>query len=132
LFKSLVNQGESALLQNASATGGLRGGNIEAALNQFRPNLLNSMLNDKYAKLQGITQFGQAASAGQAAQGMQLGRDTAASLQGIGNAYAQGTVGAAAATAAGYNAIGGAIQGATNGFAGADYLKFRQTGTGMF
>jgi hypothetical protein len=132
LFGALTKQGETSLLQNASATGGLRGGNVEAALSQFRPNLLSSLMNDRYAKLQSMTAYGQAASAGQAAATQQLGQDTASGLRGIGNAFAQGTVGAGAATAAGYNAIGGAIQGIGNSVAGLDYLKFRQTGTGMF
>ena len=132
LFSALAKQGETGLLQNASATGGLRGGNIQAALSQFRPNLLNSLINDQYSKLQGITAYGQAASAGQAAATQQMGQNTADALRGIGNAYAQGTVGSAAATAAGYNALGGAFQGLAGNVAGLDYLKFRQTGTGMF
>ena len=41
LFASLQQQGENAILQNASATGGLRGGNTQAALAQFRPQMLN-------------------------------------------------------------------------------------------
>ena len=32
LFQSLVEQGESSLLQKASATGGIRGGNIQARI----------------------------------------------------------------------------------------------------
>ena len=38
-FQALAQQGEEALLQKASATGGLRGGNIQGALAQFRPSL---------------------------------------------------------------------------------------------
>ena len=132
LFAALTAQGENALLQNASATGGLRGGNVQAALSQFRPGVLSSLINDQYGKLQSMTAYGQAAAAGQAAATQTLGQDTAAGLRGIGNAYAQGTIGAAAANAAGYNAIGGAVQGLGNSIAGMDYLKFRQTGTGMF
>jgi hypothetical protein len=40
-FQALARQQEEALLQNASATGGLRGGNVQGALAQFRPALLN-------------------------------------------------------------------------------------------
>jgi hypothetical protein len=36
-FQESVRQGEEALLSRAAATGGLRGGNIQAALGQFRP-----------------------------------------------------------------------------------------------
>ncbi len=34
LFQGLVKQGENSILQNASATGGLRGGNVNQALEQ--------------------------------------------------------------------------------------------------
>jgi len=71
LFRSLSQQGENAILQNASATGGLRGGNIQAALSQFRPQLLNQFIEQQYGRLGGLSQLGQAAASGQAAQGMQ-------------------------------------------------------------
>jgi hypothetical protein len=35
-FAALAQQGETAILQNAAATGGLRGGNVQGALAQFR------------------------------------------------------------------------------------------------
>jgi hypothetical protein len=40
LLQALMRQGEEAMLQQASATGGLRGGNMQAALAQFRPQML--------------------------------------------------------------------------------------------
>jgi hypothetical protein len=132
MAQAMAQQGEQGILQNASATGGLRGGNIQAALAQFRPQLLQSMINDRYSKLQGITQLGQAAAAQQASAQLNYGQQTSNLLTGIGNAQAQGLIGAGAANAAGYNALGGAIQNAAGGVAGLDYLKFRQTGTGMF
>lgn len=70
-FASMAQQGENALLQQASATGGLRGGNIQGALAQFRPGLLNQMVQQQMVNLGGLTQLGQASAAGQAAQGMQ-------------------------------------------------------------
>lgn len=70
-FAAMAQQGENALLQQASATGGLRGGNIQGALAQFRPGLLNQMVQSQMANLGGLAQFGQASAAGQAAQGMQ-------------------------------------------------------------
>lgn len=81
-FTSMMQQGENALLQSASATGGLRGGNIQGALAQFRPGLLNQMIQQRMANLGGLTQIGQASAAGQAAQGMQ-------SAGAIGNLLAQ-------------------------------------------
>jgi hypothetical protein len=70
IFQALTQQGENAILQNASATGGLRGGNVQAALSQFRPQILNSLIEQQYNRLGGFTKMGQAAAAGQAEQGM--------------------------------------------------------------
>lgn len=70
-FTSLVQQGEEAILQNAAATGGLRGGNTQAALAQFRPQLLADTIQRQYANLGGLAQLGQASAAGQGAAGLQ-------------------------------------------------------------
>lgn len=77
-----VQQGENAILQNASATGGLRGGNTQATLAQFRPQMLAQLINQQYGQLGGMTQMGnattsniaqigQASAAGTGAAGMQ-------------------------------------------------------------
>jgi hypothetical protein len=57
-FKTLVSQGEDALLQNASATGGLRGGNTQAALAQFRPSMIAQLVQQQLSNLGGITATG--------------------------------------------------------------------------
>ena len=82
MFQSMVQQGESGILANASATGGLRGGNIQAALGQFRPQMLQSMIQNQYQNLAGLTSIGQAAAAGQAGYGQQTASN-------IGNLYGQ-------------------------------------------
>lgn len=85
-FQALTRAGEEAILQQASATGGLRGGNTQAALAQFRPQVLSSLINQQYSRLGGFTNLGlsttqdvfargQAAAAGQAAAGQQFGRE---------------------------------------------------------
>lgn len=61
---ALLQQGENAILQNASATGGLRGGNTQAALAQFRPQLLSQLIQQQYSNLGGITSIGQNAASG--------------------------------------------------------------------
>jgi len=61
-FQALQTQGEEAILQNASATGGLRGGNTQAALAQFRPQMLSNLIQQQYANLGGITSLGQNAA----------------------------------------------------------------------
>lgn len=118
----LVGQGEDALRQQGAATGGLRGGNIQGALAQFRPQMLSSLINQQYSKLgglidmgQGITMnraaLGQASAAGTGAAGMQSassignllmqqGNALAGGVAGAGNAQAQGITNAANATLA--------------------------------
>lgn len=76
-FKSQTRQGEMGILQNASATGGLRGGNVQGALAQFRPALLNQLIQQQYGQLGGLSQLGQASAAQQAAAGQQTGSDIA-------------------------------------------------------
>ena len=93
-FKSLAQQGEEALLQRASATGGLRGGNIQGALSQFRPQLLSSLIEQQYGRLGGLAQSGQAAAAGQAGQGMTSASNIANLLANRGQAIAGGQIAA--------------------------------------
>lgn len=73
IFTGLIKQGETGILQNASATGGLRGGNVQGALAQFRPALLNQVIQQQYGNLGGLTSIGQASAAQQAAGAQQTG-----------------------------------------------------------
>lgn len=82
MFQGMVRQGEEAILQNAAATGGLRGGNTQTALAQFRPQILQSLIQDQYSKLSGITDVGQASAAKQAGAGQLAATN-------IGNLYGQ-------------------------------------------
>jgi len=74
LFQARARQGEEALLQAASATGGLRGGNIQGALAQFRPQMLQSEIDTQYARLGGLTTLGQQSAAGVGSAGLQTGQ----------------------------------------------------------
>lgn len=74
-FKSMLNQGQTSILQNASATGGLRGGNTEAALAQFSPQLLNSFIQQQLGNYGGLVSIGQNAAAGTGNAGMQTGNN---------------------------------------------------------
>lgn len=76
-FQTLTQQGEEAILQSASATGGLRGGNTQAALAQFRPQVLSSLINQQYSRLGGLTAMGQNAAVGVGNAGMQTGSNIA-------------------------------------------------------
>lgn len=91
-FTSMLQQGENAMLQNASATGGLRGGNTQAALAQFRPALLAQTIQDQYARLGGMTSLGQNAAAGVGNAGMQTGSNIANLMGQQGAAQAGGAL----------------------------------------
>lgn len=106
-FAALQQQGENAILQNASATGGLRGGNTQGALAQFRPQVLNSLIDQQYQRLGGLSQMGQASAAGVGAAGMQSG-DAISSL------LAQQGAAQAGASLAGGRADSQMIGGITN------------------
>ena len=80
-FAELSRQGEAGILQNASATGGLRGGNVQGALAQFRPQLLQQLIDQQYNRLGGITSLGQNAAAMQGNAGMQTGQNISGILQ---------------------------------------------------
>jgi hypothetical protein len=96
-FQELTRQGEEALLQRASATGGLRGGNIQSALAQFRPQILNSLIEEQYGRLGGMTTLGQRSAAGVGAAGMETGVNVANLLGQQGAARAGGELGEAKA-----------------------------------
>lgn len=89
-MQALLKQGENGILQNASATGGLRGGNTQAALAQFRPQLLNALIQQQYSNLGGLSQLGQASAAGQASAGMNSANNIATLLGQQGAALAGG------------------------------------------
>lgn len=95
-MQAMQQQGENAMLQNAAGTGGLRGGNLQAAMAQFRPQLLNQMIQQQYSNLGGITNMGQNSAAGTGQAGIQSGGMIANLLQQQGAAKAGGTLGSAA------------------------------------
>jgi hypothetical protein len=96
-FQALARQQEEALLQNASATGGLRGGNVQGALAQFRPALLNQFLEQQYSRLGGMTSLGQQSAAGVGTAGMQSAGSIADLLAQGGAARAGAKLGSASA-----------------------------------
>lgn len=113
-FQALQRQGEEALLQRASATGGLRGGNIQGALAQFRPALLSSLIDQQYGRLGGLTTLGQNAAAGTGAAAQTMGTNVTNLLGQQGAAAA----GAEIAQGKAFGAIPSAISGGLGLFSG--------------
>jgi len=89
-LQALARQGEEAILQQASATGGLRGGNVQAALGQFRPQLLQQLIEQRYGQVADITDIGRVGAMTQAEGGLATGTNIGNLLLGKGAAQAGG------------------------------------------
>lgn len=109
MFQAMLKQGETSILQNASATGGLRGGNVQAALAQYSPAMLNAAINDQYSKLGGMTSLGQNSAVQQASSGAQSTSNIVNLLQQSGAAQAGGILAQSKGEAGAMNSIGSAI-----------------------
>ena len=123
-FQSQLQLGQNAMLQNAAATGGLRGGNTQAAMAQFAPALLNQAIASQYQNLGGITSLGQNSAAMQGNAGMQ-------SANAIGGLYqSQGANTAGYQLARGQNAQNmiGSIAGGLGGMGGGGGIDFANLG----
>lgn len=106
-FGALKTVGENAILSNASATGGLRGGNVNAALGQYDQSLLSGLINQQYARLTGISTQGSNAAAQVGTIGTNVANGNSDDINNAGAAAAGGILGNARATA-------GLVNGAVN------------------
>jgi hypothetical protein len=119
-FQALTQQGSDAILANASATGGLRGGNVQAALAQFQPQLLSQLIEQQYARLGGLTALGQNSAVGVGTAGIntgaaiaQGGLQTGANISNLlgqqGAAQAGSALASGRAMSSMYNAFGNSV-----------------------
>jgi hypothetical protein len=92
-LQALTQRGEEAIMRRAAATGGLRSGNVQAALGQFAPSMLQAAIDRRYSQLQGLTGAGQNAAVGLGG----FGQGTAGSLSDL---YQQQGAAAAGSTLA--------------------------------
>jgi len=103
LYTSALESGSNLITQNAAATGGLRGGNVQDALSRYGGDLLTNVVQNQYSNLGGLTSLGQNSAAQTGNAGMQ-------SANSISSLLAQG----GAAKAGGYIAQGNANAGIAN------------------
>jgi hypothetical protein len=93
LYTSLFNTGQEAVLQNASATGGVRGGNTQGALYELGSNTLSDVIQNQIKNLFGGASIGQQ-STGQLINVNQQGANNISSgYTSIGNALSNKTLG---------------------------------------
>lgn len=113
VYQAAVQQGENAVLRNASATGGLRSGSASENLAQVNQNALIAAYNDQINGLQGLASLPSNANtiAGYTAGiGNTLGQGQA----GYGQALGQGQIGAANTLSQGQISASDAITNANN------------------
>lgn len=102
IFKALQDQQVDTILQNATATGGLRGGNTKAALAQFTPMLLQQEIERRYGNLGGLSKTGFNAALTEGGAGMRVGDAITELLQNQGSFRAGSKL-------AQYNELGGQL-----------------------
>lgn len=112
-FAALLQQGNTNILQNASATGGLRGGNTQEALAQFAPQLLQQFAQQQFGQLGQLSGQGLSAAGQQGQFGLAGAGGIAGLQQDVGAYQAGGILGAQQAqTQARNQLIGYGLQGA--------------------
>lgn len=117
-YQALSNSGQDAILANASATGGLRGGNVQAALGQFQPQLLAQLIDQQYSRLGGLTSIGQNAAAGVGNAGMSTSNQITSLLGQQGSALAGGALASGRADTLGASSVTNGILSGLGAFKG--------------
>jgi hypothetical protein len=110
-YQSLYNNGQEAILQNAAATGGLRGGNTQGALANFGRDTLSSVISDQLARLGGLAGMGENATGSVANLGQNTANSISGLLQASGNAAASGALSQAGIWSSVLNNLGSIGQG---------------------
>lgn len=130
-MQALLARGENSILQNASATGGLRGGNTQAALAQFSPALLSQLIDQQYSRLGGLSGMGQSAASMTGNAGLQTGSNIANLLQQQGAAQAGGLLTSARINQAAIGQGLGFLGGNLNVFGGSGGQPAGSSGGGL-
>lgn len=111
LMGRMVETGEEALLQNASATGGIRGGNTQRGLADFRADVFNQLLQQQIGHLGGLAGMGQNAVGSVANFGANKAANVGNLLGNIGQAQAGRHIAVGALNNQMINNISGALGG---------------------
>lgn len=90
LYQSLYDNGEQSILQNAAATGGLRGGNVQSSLANFGRDTLSSVIQNQISNLTGVANSGLSASTATANNANTYGSNLANLLTQSGDTTASG------------------------------------------
>ncbi|WDA36399.1 hypothetical protein [Sphingobium sp. YC-XJ3] len=123
LYTSLIRNGEEALLSNASATGGLRGGNTQGALANFRADTLAQVIQQQLANLGGIANMGQGAAGSVGTFGANAATNIGNSMTQQGQALAGSALARGGITAGQWKAAGDGLESLISAFTGGGGVK---------
>lgn len=125
MYQSLYRNGEEAVLANASATGGLRGGNTQRSLYNLGADTLAQVIQQQIANLGGIAGQGQSAAAGLGGLGAQNSSQIAGLLGQQGSAQASGSLAKGGISASSFAGLANALRGLNlgGGFRGTGYSQ---------
>lgn len=116
LLAQLMKSSEEAILQNASATGGVRGGNVQSALYDNAGAQFNQQLEAQMARLAGLTGIGMGATDSVANFGQNKANNITSLLGQIGGAQASGQLQRGGITAGMWNNAGSFLDKAASSF----------------
>lgn len=125
LYESLYRNGEEALLQNAAATGGLRGGNTQRGLADFGADTLSTVYQQILGNLGGVAGMGLGATGSVAGFGANAANATTDLTGQIGQAQANNFLAKGRINAQGWQNAGGFLDSVVSaGMPGAGGGKF--------
>lgn len=123
LFASLVDTGEEAILANASATGGLRGGDVQSSLFDNRRDTLASVIENQLSRLGNVANRGVGAAGAVGQFGANAANNVSGFLQNQGQVRAGGLLTRAGISGQQLSNIGGLVDSAVNEFLPAGPIK---------
>jgi hypothetical protein len=108
-YQTAMDTAQDTLLANASATGGLRGGNTQRALAELGPAVLSGMIERQYGRLGNLAAMGQNAAAGVGTAAQATGDAVSSLLAQGGAAQAGGALAAGQAWQQGIKGVNQAV-----------------------
>lgn len=115
-YQSLFNNGQEAVLQNAAATGGIRGGNTTTSLANFGADALAQAIQQQLGNLGGLINTGVGATNSTANFGQQTANNVSNSLTQQGQARASGALAIGGINNQMWNNAGGFLDQAVSAF----------------
>lgn len=129
-FQQNLADANTNLLQTASATGGVRGGNTAGAVGQLSPQLLQSYYQQALTGAGNLAQIGLGATGNVAQFGAANAQNAGQNAIGIGNAQASNFLTKGGINAANFNNIGGFLdKAASAGTAGGGFSLSKALGS---